>query len=321
MGARRAAPEPDGEVVALESVSKRYGAFTAVEDLSFDVRRGEILGFLGPNGAGKTTTLRMILDIVPPTSGAVRVLGGPPDARARRRIGYLPEERGLYRKMRAAQTIAYFAKLNGTPAGTARRRAHELLDRFGLGGSAKSKIEALSKGMAQKVQILTAIAHDPDLLIFDEPFSGLDPVNQQTLEDLVLELRAAGKTIIFSTHVMSHAERLCDRFLMLARGRRRFLGDLAEARALMPRRLLIETPDDVAPIAAIPEVTAVTPVEAAPGGDPVYEVALVEGADAQIVLKTAFETGVRLKRFDQSEPALHDIFVQVVGEAEAGDVE
>lgn len=205
--------------VSLQSVTKRYGSFTAVDDLSFDVAKGEIYGFLGPNGAGKTTSLRMMLDIIQPTAGSITVLGSNSAISVRRRIGYLPEERGLYRKMKAAESIAYFAQLRGLSAAEARKRAYELLERFGLEKFARSKNEALSKGMAQKVQLLATIAHEPELLILDEPFSGLDPINQQTLEELIRDQRAQGRTIIFSTHVMQHAERLCDRFLILAAGK------------------------------------------------------------------------------------------------------
>lgn len=302
-------------VVALDGVCKSYGGFKAVDDLSFSVEKGEIFGFLGPNGAGKTTTLRMILGIFPPTSGAITVLGRKTAMQARRRIGYLPEERGLYRKMRVAQTIAYFARLKGTPAHTAKRRARELLDRFDLGEFADSKVEALSKGMAQKLQLLCAVAHDPEFLILDEPFSGLDPVNQLVFEDFVRELQAEGKTLIFSTHVMAHAERLCDRFLLIAKGKNRFLGSLKEARAQMPKRLRIQTADDVAPLTRLPEVIGIHEVETnEETGEPVYEVELKEGADPQIVLKAAFDAGVRLTRFDQSEPPLHDIFVEFVAD-------
>ncbi len=194
--------------LVLENVIKSFGAFEAVDDLSFSVNKGEIFGFLGPNGAGKTTTLRMILDIIPPTSGRIMVLGSSSAIPVRRRIGYLPEERGLYRKMRAADTIAYFASLRGVPQKLAKARALSLLEQFGLGDFARAKNESLSKGMAQKVQLLATIAHEPELLILDEPFTGLDPINQATLEKLIGDLRNQGRTIIFSTHTMQHAERL-----------------------------------------------------------------------------------------------------------------
>ncbi len=306
-------------VLTLNSVVKRYGAFEAVRDLSFSVAKGEIFGFLGPNGAGKTTTLRMILDIIPPTSGRIEVLGSPTAGAVRRRIGYLPEERGVYRKMKAAETIAYFAQLRGVDGRSARKRADALLERFGLAAFARSKNEALSKGMAQKVQLLATIAHQPDLLILDEPFSGLDPINQQTLEELILELKAEGRTIIFSTHVMQHAERLCDRFLILAGGQKRFEGKLEDARTGFPTRLVIRTADPVDPLVSAQGVLAVRRTPEHPPGDPTYEIMLAPNADPQRVLRAAFDAGMRLSRFEQSMASLHDIFVAMAGESARED--
>ncbi len=301
-------------VVTLENVVKRYGTFTAVDDLSFSVARGEIFGFLGPNGAGKTTTLRMMLDIISPSAGRIAILGSASAIPVRHRIGYLPEERGLYRKMKAAQTIAYFAQLRGMPAKAAKLKAHELLERFGLGEFARSKNEALSKGMAQKLQLLTTIAHDPEFLILDEPFSGLDPINQHVLEELIRELRENGKTIIFSTHVMQHAERLCDRFLILAKGRRRFEGTLTEARAVFPPCLLLQTADQISPLSSAPGVLNIAEKESGDEGGSVYEVELARGADPQQVLKAAFDAGIRLSRFEHAGATLHDIFVSLAGD-------
>lgn len=297
----------------LDNVVKRFGAFAAVDGLSFSVAKGEIYGFLGPNGAGKTTTLRMILEITAPTSGRIEVLGSASAIKVRHRIGYLPEERGLYRKMRAADTIAYFASLRGMPGRQARARAHDLLNRFGLGDFARSRNEALSKGMAQKVQLLATIAHDPEILILDEPFSGLDPINQATLEALLRELRAAGKTIIFSTHTMQHAERLCDRFLIIAKGKKQFEGTLDEARRLFPPTLLIRTADDITPLRAAPGVVEI----AERGGDGAardYVVSLKTGADPNAVLSAAFEAGIRMTRFEHAGASLHDIFVLLAGD-------
>ncbi len=308
----------------LTDVVKEFGGFKAVNGLSFSVRKGEIFGFLGPNGAGKTTTLRMILDIIGPTRGSISVLGAPSTRPQRARIGYLPEERGLYRKMRAAESIAYFARLRGAPAAEAKRRAHELLEEFGLGEFARARNEALSKGMAQKVQLLATIAHDPELLILDEPFSGLDPINQGTLEDLIRTLKASGKTIIFSTHVMEHAERLCDRFLIIAKGRKRFEGTLEEARAGLPRRIALRTPAAAADIAAIASVAGVEPVggapanAASPGHTPTdYQVDLKEDADPDAFLSACLAAGLAIRRFDASSESLHDIFVKLAGEEAA----
>ena len=295
-------------VIRLSGVTKRYGAFTAVDDLSFSVDRGAIYGFLGQNGAGKTTTLRMLMDIVPPTSGTVRVLGADRPRQVRARVGYLPEERGLYKKMRAADSIAYFARLKGVPGGQAKAKANELLDRFGLGDFARSKIEALSKGMAQKVQLLSVIAHDPELLILDEPFSGLDPVNQQVLEDMILELRAGGRTIVFSTHVMAHAERLCDRFLMVAHGACVFEGTLADARAADGDAQVLTTPDAVGALREHPAVAALTAL-----GQDRYAVAPAPDADGQAVLAACLALGIRVAGFGRRATSLHDLFFRLAG--------
>ncbi|WP_031555071.1 ABC transporter ATP-binding protein [Parvularcula oceani] len=297
-------------VLRLSGITRRFGAFTAVKDLSFTVRPGEIYGFLGQNGAGKTTTLRMLMDIVSPSAGELSVLGSHRPREVRRRVGYLPEERGLYKKMKAADSIAYFARLKGVPRKTARERAEALLDRFELGEFANAKIEALSKGMAQKVQLLSVIAHEPELLILDEPFSGLDPVNQQILEDMILELRAGGRTIIFSTHVMEHAERLCDRFLMIAKGKKVFEGTLADARAREGERLLLGTPDDPSGLTALPEVESVEAVEAA-----LFRLSLAEGADRQRVLAACLERNIRVERFGAAQLSLHELFFRLAGAA------
>lgn len=301
------------EPVQLENVTKRYGAFTAVDDLSFAVAKGEIYGFLGPNGAGKTTTLRMMLDIVQPSEGRISILGSNSAITVRRRIGYLPEERGLYRKMKAADSIAYFAQLRGLSARDAKRRAYELLEEFGLEKFARAKNEALSKGMAQKVQLIATIAHEPELLILDEPFSGLDPINQQTLEKLIADQRASGRTIIFSTHVMQHAERLCDRFLIIAKGRKRFEGTLAQARAGYGRRLHVRSS---APAAAFEALHGVVCVRLERDGEEEsdYHIELSDGADPQDFLRQAVGAGLVLTRFEQAGATLHDIFVALAGD-------
>lgn len=300
--------------VSLENVTKHYGAFTAVNDLSFDVARGEIFGFLGPNGAGKTTTLRMMLDIIQPTAGRISVLGSTSAIPVRRRIGYLPEERGLYRKMKAAESIAYFAQLRGLARGDAKARAMSLMKQFGLEKFAYSKNEALSKGMAQKVQLLSTIAHEPELLILDEPFSGLDPINQQTLEELIRAQRQAGRTIIFSTHVMQHAERLCDRFLILAEGRKRFEGTLTEARSTFAGRVHVRTGAGADALRALGRVASLR-IEDVNGSraETTYELTLEDGADPQDYLRRAIAAGIKLTRFEQAGATLHDIFMALAG--------
>ncbi len=292
----------------LNQVSKYYGDFCAVQDLSLSVPHGCIYGFLGPNGAGKTTTLRMILDILRPTSGSIQVLGSPSALQVRHRVGYLPEEKGLYKKMKAWAVIAYFATLKGLSKTAARHRAHELLERYGLKDFANARTEALSKGMGQKVQVLASIAHDPELVILDEPFSGLDPVNQEVLEEIVRDLRARGRTVLFSTHVMQHAERLCDRLIIIAQGRRLFDGSVGEARRTIPHRVRIETSDDPSRLESLPSVASLH----SDGADR-WQIQLREGSDPHEILRACFELPIRLRSFDAAEPSLHEVFVQLVG--------
>ncbi len=295
----------------LDGVTKRYGAFTAVNDLSFAAQRGKILGFLGPNGAGKTSTLRMVLGLAAPTAGRINVLGAADGRSVRERIGFLPEERGLYRRMTPVDAIVFLAGLKGVPTAEARRRAMTLLEAQGLGDAAKRQIRHLSKGMAQKVQLISAIAHEPELVILDEPFSGLDPVNQQALEAVIRGLAERGATVVFSTHVMQHAERLCDHVVLLAKGRKVFDGDIEAAKAHAPRALVLEGVLDEAAVAALPGVanTASTPLEA---GQRVTA-ALAPGANGQAALKAAFAQGLDIVRFELKEPSLHEAFIVLTG--------
>lgn len=315
---RRAARKPypmTHPAVLLENISKRYGSFPAVDDLSFAVAPGEIYGFLGPNGAGKTTTLRMMLDIIKPSAGRLEILGSPSAIPVRAQIGYLPEERGLYKKMKAVDAISYFARLRGVPRVLARQRAMELLERFGLQDFARSKCEALSKGMAQKVQLLSTIAHEPELLILDEPFSGLDPINQQTLEDLIRDQRKAGRTIIFSTHVMQHAERLCDRFLILAHGQKRFEGAMREARELFAHKLHVRTTAPMEDLMALGGIGTIEIEEAGGAGEETtYAIELVEDADPQEFLARAVAAAIPISRYEHAGATLHDIFVALAGD-------
>ena len=307
------------DVLVLENVTKKYGEFTAVDDVSLCVPRGSIYGFLGPNGAGKTTTIRMVLEILEPTSGKISVFGDHTALEVRDRIGYLPEEKGLYKKMKAWSIIAYFASLKGMGRREAKAKAHELLERYGLGKFADSKTEALSKGMGQKVQVLAAIAHDPELVILDEPFSGLDPVNQEVMEEVIRDMAARGHTVIFSTHVMQHAERICNRLLLIAKGQKIFDGTIPEAKATLPMRARIETDDDITPLRQLSEVTAVRSLDVdgktqENGTGPLWELTLRDKSDPQILLRTCFDHDIRLRQLDHSDPSLHDVFVHLVGE-------
>jgi ABC-2 type transport system ATP-binding protein len=299
------------EALKLEGVTKRYGDFEAVGDLSFEAGAGRICGFLGPNGAGKTSTIRMILGLIAPTAGQITVLGASDARQVRHRIGFLPEERGLYRRMSAIDAIVFFAGIKGVPSAEARRRARALLEAQGLGEAMTRPIKSLSKGMAQKVQLLSAIAHEPDLVLLDEPFSGLDPVNQQSLEAIIRDLAGRGATVVFSTHVMQHAERLCDQVVLLARGRKMFDGTVDQARAASPRRLVLEGGLDRGAVARLPGVLAIESVEAPADGAAGHRITatMTAGARAQDALKAAFAQGMDLHSFDVREPTLHDAFI------------
>ena len=302
--------------LSLEHVVKRFGDFIAVDDLGFTVDEGQIFGFLGGNGAGKTTSLRMILDIIRPSEGKITVLGHPPGRKNAPAIGFLPEERGLYRRMTAVAAIAFFARLKGVPGGEAKRRALKLLEDNGLGEAAKRQIRALSKGMAQKVQLLSAIAHEPELVILDEPFSGLDPVNQQSLEGIIRGLASRGSTVIFSTHVMQHAERLCDQVVLVAGGRKMFDGTVAEACAAAPRRLVVEGPFGPDALACAPGLEAIV-AEGLSDGRMRLTAALAPGAPVQTALKAVFDRDLTLSRLELQEPHLHDAFIVLTQRADA----
>ena len=301
-------------VLRLDGVTKRFENFTAVDDLSFEVPEGGIFGFLGANGAGKTTTLRMALDILRPTHGTIEVLGAPPGRRGDGQIGFLPEERGLYRQMTALETVIYFGRLKGMTRGDAERAARGLLDRFGLAAFTDRKVEQLSKGMAQKVQLAAALVTDPRLIILDEPFSGLDPVNQAVLEEVVLARAKAGATVVFSTHVMQHAERLCDRLLLLARGKKVFQGDQEAARAQLPTRLTLTARDDPG---KLPGVKSAQALGAARDDWTDWTIALAPGGDAGAVLEACTGRGFALRRFEIHRASLHEVFLHLVGDAEA----
>ena len=306
-------------VLELTDVHKTYGEFQAVTDISFTIPAGSVCGLLGPNGAGKTTTIRMILDIIRPTKGSISIFGVPSALQVRDRLGYLPEEKGLYKKMTASSIIAYFATLKGLGKKHAKRRAYELLERYGLKDFADEKTEALSKGMGQKVQVLASIAHEPDLVILDEPFSGLDPVNQKVMEEVIADMAEQGRTVIFSTHVMQHAERICDRILLVAKGRKIFDGTVDEAKQTMPQRVRIETDGDITMLRNLQAVkganaTDVDGVQLDDAVGPYWDLQLEDAADPSQILQCCFENHIELRRFDYSPPSLHDVFVSLVGD-------
>ncbi len=300
------------DALRLNGVVKRFGDFTAVDDLSFSVAPGEVFGFLGGNGAGKTTSLRMVLDILRPDAGAIDVLGNKPGRANSAKLGFLPEERGLYRSMTAIDTIVYFGRLKGMSAAAARAEGKVLLERFGLGGSIKAPVDKLSKGMAQKVQLATAVVNQPRLLILDEPFSGLDPVNQGLLEEEIVRAAKDGAAVVFSTHVMQHAERLCDRLLLLANGNKQFEGTQDEARATLPVQLLLSAKNSPASLAGVTDARQT----GASGGWEDWEVQLAPGTDPGDLLEHCTAQGFALRRFEQRRPSLHDVFLHIVGGAE-----
>jgi ABC-2 type transport system ATP-binding protein len=295
--------------LSLHSVSKSFAGKPAVDDVSFTVEPGQIIGFLGPNGAGKTTTLRMALGLIKPDSGSVKLFGETPSDNAFGRVGFLPEERGLYKKQTAREAIAHMARLNGIRKKPAFKLADDLLDRYGLGEAKRKKNKDMSKGMAQKVQLLAAIAHDPEFYMLDEPFSGLDPVNQQVLEGIVREIASRDRTIIFSTHVMEHAERLCDRIILMASGRKVFDGTTQAALANAPRRVNLAS--DMDGLTELIEPFAAT-VDTHATGD--LSLTLKPGAQAHDILERSVAQGLRLSKYEPIRPTLHEAFVELVGD-------
>ncbi len=294
------------DAITLENVEKRFGEKVAVNGLSLSVPAGCIYGFLGPNGAGKTTTLRMILGIFSADEGSVTVLGHNDPASVKERIGYLPEERGLYDKMRLADLLTYFAELKGIPRSAAKRRSLQLLDQFGLGDWSDKRCQSLSKGMAQKVQILGTLIHEPELVILDEPFSGLDPVNRDVMRDTILQLKKDGKSVIFSTHIMEQAEQICDYVLLIDNGVKVLDGTLSEVKSTGGRAIRLDYDGDGSKLSALPGISGIN------DAGKQAELFLEQAADAQRVLRALMEAGIRVRRFDLTELSLHEIFIRVV---------
>ncbi|MCF6291963.1 MAG: ATP-binding cassette domain-containing protein [Robiginitomaculum sp.] len=304
-------------VLSLLNVSKRFGGKRAVSNLDLQVEPHSITGFLGPNGAGKSTSIRMGLGILTPDSGEVLLFGKRPNYQALDRVGFLPEERGLYRKMSVIAVIVHFARLKGMKAAAAKSRALELLEQFGLKDAAYKKVRELSKGMAQKVQIISAIAHKPEFVILDEPFSGLDPVNQQNLEDIIRELAAGGTTILFSTHVMEHAERLCDRIVLLSRGRKIFDGNVEQALATIPNSVIIETDTADNPAKIFENLSSsVSSLPSKSSDSYRWSVGLNNGVDVQDILRSSVTNNLALRGFEPAKRHLHEVFVQLVAKDE-----
>ena len=298
--------------LVVENVTKKFGEFTAVDDLSFDVRPGRVFGFLGPNGAGKTTTIRMIVGITEPDFGKIEFRGREISSDLQDRIGYLPEERGLYKKLKIIDQLRYFAALKNVPSREADKRIDFWMDRMNLGDWKKKKTTDLSKGMQQKIQFISAVLHDPELLILDEPFAGLDPINVSFLIDVVDEFKTQEKTIIFSTHLMETAERLCDDILLINKAKKVLSGGLRQVRAGFGKNLIALRADGAGNVlndsSFVAEVTEHADESV---------IRLVNGADPQEFLKKLIENGASVSKFEQVEPSLNDIFIGEVGKTDA----
>lgn len=291
--------------VEVSHIFKSFGNTKAVVDVSFAVERGEILGLLGPNGAGKTTTIRIVLDIFKPYSGTVAVLGGPMTEEKKDRIGYMPEERGLYQDLPLERCLVYLGTLKGLSAAEARQRVGTYLKQFDLAAHKDKKVKELSKGMQQKAQVINTILHQPELIIVDEPFAALDPVNTQMVKDLMLGLRQQGASIIMSTHQMHHAEELCDRIVLIDRGHIVLQGGLEDVRRQYAgNAVLVRVAGD---LPAVPGVQSATPYNHA------TKWTLAEGTTPQDVLRALLATGAIVEQFEVALPSLEEVFIRAVG--------
>jgi ABC-2 type transport system ATP-binding protein len=303
----------DTNVVAIDRIAKRFSGHVAVEELSLRVPKGAVYGLLGPNGAGKTTTIRMIMNITIPDEGTIELFGDRLGGRHHSaRIGYLPEERGLYRKMRVRDMLVFLAEAKGVDRARGRAKADEWLRRLDLADWGPRKVEELSKGMQQKVQFIGTMLHEPELLILDEPFSGLDPINQQVLREIIVHLSRSGATIIFSTHQMDVAEKICDHVCIIARGRKVLDGGLAEVKRVHGgTHVAVAFEDTAASAAAMRAIGDL--VSAADDSGVFAELKLRDGVDPQLVLERLMKTGVRIRRFERIEPSLNRIFLDKAG--------
>ena len=295
--------------VKLSHIHKTFGDVHAVNDVSFEVYPGEILGLLGPNGAGKTTTIRIMLDIFAPDSGQVEIFGGTLDEAKKNRIGYMPEERGLYKDLKLEPTLVYFASLKGMDRSAARSQVIPWLKRFDLLDYSQRKIQDLSKGMQQKAQIIATLLHDPDLVVIDEPFSGLDPVNTRIVKDIIEELRHQGKTIIMSTHQMYQVEALCNRIVLINRGRMILNGEVnAIKHTFSGNSIELEGQGDFSELPGVLQLRQ---------HNSLWSLTLETGTDPHEVLRALLKReGTRLERFEIAEPSLEDIFITVVQNAD-----
>jgi ABC-2 type transport system ATP-binding protein len=290
--------------IEVQHVAKAFGTTKAVSDVSFELHEGEILGLLGPNGAGKTTTIRIILDLFKPDRGQVAILGGAMDPSKLNRIGYMPEERGLYQDLPLERCLIYLAGLKGMPAADAQSRLKSLLQRFDLAEHRKQPVKALSKGMQQKAQIISTIIHDPDLIIIDEPFTALDPLNTQLVKDVMRELRSEGKSILMSTHQMHQVEELSDRIVLIDKGVTLLYGDLQEIRRKYSgEEVLVRTRE------ALPNLAGVTTVMS---HNDALKLSLEPGMTPDDLLRALLQAGASVEKFELAIPELDEIFIRVV---------
>ena len=294
-------------MIDVQNIVKAYDSVKAVDSVSFSANPGEIFGLIGPNGAGKTTTIRMIMNILAPDSGSISIDGKPLTEADKARIGYLPEERGLYRKMKVGDMLAFLAEIKGADKQASLHRADTWLERFGIFDWKNRKIEELSKGMAQKVQFIGTVAHDPELLLFDEPFSGLDPVSQDLLLEALLELKHAGKTVLFSTHIMDHAERICERIFLVNKGKEVAYGSLAEVKARFGTDAArVEFDGDASFVTALPYVSKARLF-------PRWLEVELSSPDAADRLYIDLAGRLKVRKFEILEPSLHSIFLRLAG--------
>jgi len=291
--------------VEASSIYKSFGDTQAVVDVSFVVERGEILGLIGPNGAGKTTTIRMLLDIFKPDRGTVSILGGPMTEEKKDRIGYMPEERGLYQDLPLERCLVYLGTLKGLSTAEARQRVGTYLKQFDLAAYKDRKVKELSKGMQQKAQLINTILHQPELIIVDEPFAALDPVNTQMVKDLLVELRQQGASIIMSTHQMHHAEELCDRIVLIDKGRIVLQGELEDVRRQYAGNAVL--------VRVAGELPVVPGVQSAAPYNHSTRWTLTEDTSPQDVLRALVATGVAVEQFEVALPSLEEVFIRVVG--------
>jgi ABC-2 type transport system ATP-binding protein len=295
-------------MIAIETsgLTKRFDGLVAVDHLDMEVEQGEIFGLLGPNGAGKTTTIRMLMDIIRPDEGSIHLMGHPPGHEAQECIGYLPEERGLYRNLKLLECLTYLAVLKGMDRKLVRKRAEILLERVGLGGEGGNKVKALSKGMQQKAQLVATLVHDPELVILDEPFLGLDPISTEQVKELIWDLRERGKTVVLSTHQMNQVERMCDRILLIDEGQRVLYGPLEEIKARYAEHAVL--------------VRCAGPLEGLAGARRIEQrerdrlIVLEDDTSPQDILRQLIDLEIPVERFEIATPPLEEIFIRVVEE-------